>query len=465
MMGTKQLWQLNAVEMLSAYAARRLSPVEVMEAILARAAAVNPAINALFHIVPESALEQARASETRWAAGSPTGLLDGVPVSVKDSIAVAGMPYWRGSKAYMQRPNPTYDSPPAARLKEAGAIIFAKTTMPDLGMLGAGVSSAHGITRNPWNVAFNTAGSSSGGAAAVAGGIGPLTVGSDIGGSVRLPAALCGLASIKPTQGRIPHLPPSPIRSAGPLARTVEDTALLLSVLARPDARDYGSLPPEQIAYHERLADSVAGLKLGLFLESGFGMSAEPAVVDAIETAAACLSAAGAEIVRLPALIDIDISAAFNLVFAVRTRIELDAMSPDARSGVHAAVLQLAASADKISAIELGHAYDQIERLKAGVIAVSAKFDYLLSPATPVVNFPAEAIAPDPDQPLGWVGFTAAFNQTGQPAAVVCCGFDARGLPIGLQITGNRFDDLGVLSVASVYEARRGFTIEWPHLS
>ena len=195
--------------------------------------------------------------------------------------------------------------------------------MPDLGMLASGVSTAHGVTRNPWNLAFNTGGSSSGGAAAVAAGLGPLTVGSDIAGSVRLPAAHCGLASIKPTQGRIPHLPPSPIRSAGPLARTVKDAALLLSVLARPDPRDYGSAAPDDVAYHERLSDAPAGLKLGLIVDAGFGIEPEPAVRGAIEQAAACLAAAGAEIVRLPPLLDFDPTAALNRIFAVRSRLEL----------------------------------------------------------------------------------------------------------------------------------------------
>jgi len=454
---------MAATELLQAYADRTLSPAEAMTAVLARSEALNPKINALFHVVAEDAMRQARASEARWRAGRPSGVLDGVPITVKDSIAAAGMPYWRGCKGNMSKPFPAYDSPPAARLKEAGAIIFAKTTMPDMGMFGAGVSSAHGVTRNPWNLAFNTSGSTSGGAAAVAAGLGPFTVGSDIGGSVRLPASMCGLASIKPTQGRIPHLPPSPIRSAGPLARTVRDTALLLSVLSNPDPRDYGSLAPDSVAYADHLEGGVAGLRLGLMLDPGFGYPLEPAVRTAIERAAARLAEAGAVIEPLAPLTSPDVAQALNTVFAVRTRIELDGMSAEARAQVHPAILAMCATVDGVSGVQLSQSYDRIERVKAAVIEKTSKFDYVIAPTAAVVNFPAELIAPDPDDTLGFAAFTMLFNQTGQPAAVVCCGFDERRLPIGLQVIGQRFDDLGVLKVAAAYEALRGFAIEWPY--
>ena len=249
MVGTADLCSMDATDLLQGYATRRFSPVEVLEAVLARTEELNPRYNAFFHLMAEDALALAAQSEKRWFAGLPTGTLDGVPVSIKDSIAAEGTPMWRGAKAYKDGPPSAYDSPPAARLKEAGALLFGKTTMPDFGMFGAGVSTAHGITRNPWNTAFNTGGSSSGGGAALAARLGPLAVGSDIGGSLRLPAALCGLATLKPTQGRVPHLPPSPLRTAGPMARTVRDVALMLTVLSRPDLRDYGGLAPERLAH------------------------------------------------------------------------------------------------------------------------------------------------------------------------------------------------------------------------
>ena len=462
-MTSNDLCLMAATELLEAYAGRTVSPVEVMTAVFARSEALNPKINALFHLVRESAMEQARASEARWGAGRPMGVLDGLPVTIKDSIATAGMPYWRGCKGNMNKPLSAYDSPPAARLKEAGAIIFAKTTMPDMGMFGAGVSTAHGITRNPWNLAFNTSGSTSGGAAAVAAGLGPLTVGSDIAGSVRLPASMCGLASIKPTQGRIPHLPPSPIRSAGPLARTVRDAALLLSVLSAPDARDYGGLALENVAYADHLDGDVAGLRLGLMLNPGFGYPLEPAVLTAIERAAARLAKAGAIVELIAPLTSPDIGPALNTVFAVRSRIELDGMPAEARAQVNPAILELCSSVDHVSGLQLSRLYDLIEQVKTNVVKATSKVDYMIAPTAPVVNFPAEAIAPDPDDTIGFAAYTALFNQTGQPAAVVCCGFDERKLPIGLQIIGQRFNDLGVLKVARAYEALRGFTMDWPY--
>ena len=452
---------MTASELLAGYRSREFSPVEVVRAVLERTAMVNPRINALFHIDADYALAAASASEKRWLRNEMTGTLDGVPVSIKDSVAAKGTPMWRGAKAYMDRPWSTVDSPPAARLRESGAVLFAKATMPDFGMFGAGVSTAHGITRNPWNLAFNTGGSSSGGSAAVAARLGPLTVGSDIGGSLRLPAAMCGLSTIKPTQGRIPHLPPSPIRTAGPIARDVRDAALMLSVLAQPDARDYGSLAPEGLAYHELLERNIKGLRIGLMLEMGRGVPLAPSVRNAIEIAAQQFGAAGAHVEMMEPL-NIDSIEALAPIFSVRSRIELNHLPPEKHADVHFLVRQMCEKADHFSAVMYGEAMDRVEKIKAQVIALTAPFDYVLTPIMPVVNFPAEDVAPDPTEPLSVGTYTMLFNQTGQPAASVCCGFDERGLPIGLQIVGQRFDDLGVLQMAAFFETARDFKIIWP---
>ena len=261
------MWALSATNLIAAFADGSLSPVDVMQSTLDRVTAVNPAINALFEIRAEQALAAAQLSEERWRKNAPVGPLDGVPVTIKDSVAAEGWPYWRGIRARVGTPFSTADSPPAARLKEAGAIIFAKTTMPDFGLLASGISSAHGITRNPWNLRKNTGGSSSGGAAAVAAGLGPLTVGSDLAGSVRLPAAQCGLFTLKPGKGVVPHLPPSSTRVAGPISRTVADAALMLSVLSLPDAR---ALEPGASISPDISPLDVKGLKIGLLMDMGF---------------------------------------------------------------------------------------------------------------------------------------------------------------------------------------------------
>ena len=262
-----KLWEMTATDLLAGFAAGVVSPVEAMRATLDRAEAVNPKLNAFFEIRGEQAMAAARASEARWMSGRPVGTLDGVPVSVKDSVAAEGWPMWRGTRARVGTVS-THDAPPTARLKEAGAILFAKTTMPDYGLLASGVSSAHGVTRNPWNTAMNTGGSSSGAASSVAAGAGALTIGSDLAGSLRTPAHFCGVYAHKPTLGLAPTrgmvAPPGPampidldLAVVGPMARTARDLTLLLAVMAGPDPLTQGlaydvALPA---ARHERSAD------------------------------------------------------------------------------------------------------------------------------------------------------------------------------------------------------------------
>ena len=453
---------LTAEELIAGFKHHDFSPVEVTQAVLERTALINPKINAFFHISPDEALAAAHASEKRWLDNEPSGLLDGVPVSIKDSVATKDTPRWLGARAFIDRPWSTSDSPPAARLRESGAVIFAKTTMPDLGMFGAGVSTAHGITRNPWDLRFNTGGSSSGGCAALASRLGPLTVGTDIGGSLRLPAGMCGLTSIKPTQGRVPHLPPSPMRSAGPISRTVRDCALMLSVLAQPDGRDHSSLPPEGLAYHEHLDRDVKGLKIGLMLDMGFGLPLDDAVRKAVTTAAHRFSLAGAH-VELVQPLNMDPMEAIERIFAVRLSVELNRLPMEQHADVHHLIRKMCRGIDRFTSAMYGESMDLLEGAKSEFLARTTAFDYVLTPILPVVGFPAEDVGPDPTAPMSVGPYTILLNQTGQPAASVCCGFDERGLPIGLQIIGPRFDDLGVLQIASFYENARDFTMKWPN--
>ena len=235
---------LSAVALLDAYRSGALSPLEAMRDVLQRVARFEPHIHATYLLAPKRALAEARASEERWRRGAPIGPLDGVPATVKDNIATKGEPVPLGTAASELEPAAA-DAPPAARLREAGAILFAKTTMPDYGMLSSGLSSFHALARNPWNLDRNPGGSSAGAAAAAAAGYGPLHLGTDIGGSVRLPAGWCGLVGLKPSAGRAPIDPPYIGRVAGPLTRSVADAALMMATLSLPDARDYTSLPPQ----------------------------------------------------------------------------------------------------------------------------------------------------------------------------------------------------------------------------
>src|SRR5262245_76006 len=266
------LHDLSAEALTKACRARQLSPVEATRAALARMELWESKINAMYIVDAEGALAQARASEARWRVGTPLSALDGVPVTIKDNIATKGHPTPLGTASGDLTPSAD-DAPPAARLREAGCVFLGKTTMPDFGMLASGVSSLHGITRNPWNPARNSGGSSSGAGAAIVAGYGPLALGTDIGGSVRLPAAYNGIFALKPSLGRIPIHPPYLGRVAGPMTRTVMDAALAMTALTRPDPRDYMALPYEDIDWPALLDVDVKGKTLGLLLDAGVGLA------------------------------------------------------------------------------------------------------------------------------------------------------------------------------------------------
>ena len=254
------LHDLSATDLIAGYRAKQFSPSEVLEEVIEHVAAWEPHIKALYLFDPEGARAAAKVSTDRWQKGEPAGTLDGIPVTIKDNIATKGQPVPLGAASVKLVPAEK-DAPPAARLRESGAIIFAKTTMPDYGMLSSGLSSFHPLTRNPWDLSKNAGGSSSGAGAAGAAGYGPLHLGTDIGGSVRLPASWCGLVALKPSFGRVPVDPPYVGRVAGPMTRTVDDAALMMCVLSKPDRRDGTSLPADSIIHwkaHRQVAAQAA---------------------------------------------------------------------------------------------------------------------------------------------------------------------------------------------------------------
>src|SRR5690349_7491197 len=286
------LHTLSAAELLDLYQRKAASPVDATHAVLDHIARWEPHLHATYALDAEGALRQAEASQSRWLKGEPAGPLDGVPTMIKENIATEGVPVPLGTAA-TELVAAVRDAPPAARLREAGAVILGKTTMPDYGMLSSGLSSFHPLTRNPWDLSRGPGGSSAGAGAGAAAGYGPLHVGTDIGGSVRLPAGWCGIFTLKPSFGRIPVDPPYAGRVAGPMTRSVEDAALLMAVLSQPDPRDTMSLPPQAIAW-ENLARDSDGLRIGLLMDAGWGLEVEPDVKTAIESAARTFEAAGA---------------------------------------------------------------------------------------------------------------------------------------------------------------------------
>ena len=295
-----ELHQLGAAELAALYRRREASPVEAVRAVIAHIERCEPKLQALYAYDPERALADARASEARWREGQPLSAIDGVPGTLKENIATRGTPMPVGTAASLLTPA-AEDAPPAARWREAGAVLLAKTTMPDYGMLSSGLSSFHPLTRNPWDLSKNPGGSSAGAGAAAAAGYGPLHVGTDIGGSIRLPAGWCGVFGLKPSLGRIPIKPPYAGRVAGPMTRTVIDAALLMAELsqARLARRDEPALPGRSSG--PTCERDVKGLKLGLQMDAGWGLAVEPEVRAAVEAAARAFERAGAIVEPIPA--------------------------------------------------------------------------------------------------------------------------------------------------------------------
>ncbi|MFF2432557.1 amidase [Streptomyces mirabilis] len=457
----REVLTATAVELLQGYRTRSLSPVEVVGACLRQIEEVNGDIGAVFAVDAERCMAAARASEGRWRAGEPAGELDGVPVTVKDGMQTVGMPSYNGSAPNAGSPPATVDCPPSARLKEAGAVILGKTVMPDFGLIASGVSSMHGIARNPWNLAFSPGGSSAGAGAALAAGIGALAAGSDIAGSVRLPAGQCGLVGLKPTQGRVPHLPSSTMRTVGPMARCVEDVALLLDVLAKPDARDRLSLPAAAQTFQDGSV-ALSKSRMGCLVDMGGGVPVAAPVRSVLDAAVETLTDAGADVDVIPPPLCGDPYEAVDRIFQVRGYAHLQAFDAGVRSLVLPEVAQWCMRAASYSALDYAGYLSEVESVQAQLSDALADYDYVLTPVMPVVGFPAEQVGLSRSRPLQHCTFTWPFNQTGQPAVSLCFGMSEEHLPIGVQIVGRRFDDRGVLALARILQERRRFTLHWP---
>ncbi|MGO4392118.1 amidase [Variovorax sp. M-6] len=462
---TRALHELSARELLAGYRDKSLSPVEVTRAVLDHIERWEPHLQATWLLRPEAALEQARAAEARWGRGEPVGPLDGLPTTIKENIATRGDPMPAGTAATDLRPAAA-DAPPAARLKEAGAVILGKTTMPDYGMLSSGLSSFHGLARNPWDLSKTPGGSSAGAGAAAAAGYGPLHVGTDIGGSLRLPAAWCGIFTLKPSLGRIPIDPPYMGRAAGPMTRGVGDAALMMQTLALPDARDSMSLPAQEIAWSsfDVGADHLRGLRIGLLLDAGCGLAVEPEIRAAVEHAARLFERAGAIVETMQPFMSQTMLDGMDHLWRMRSLVDMNALRPEQRAKVLPYIRQWAESAEGFGGEHVFRAFSQFHATRVAAVAACARYDYVISPTAP--NLPAAAEAPsptnDPLRPLEHIGFTVPFNMSEQPAASINCGYSAGGLPIGLQIAGQRFDDLGVLKVSRAFERIRDPQRTWP---
>jgi aspartyl-tRNA(Asn)/glutamyl-tRNA(Gln) amidotransferase subunit A len=459
MSGDRELGYMSATDLVAAYRRKTLSPVEATKAALARLERLEPKLNAFTHVDGESALAAARESEARWAKGAPKGLVDGVPTTVKDLLLTRGWPTMRGTKLSRRDQDMSEDSPAVARLREHGAVLLGKTTTPEYGWKALGDSPLTGITRNPWSLERTPGGSSAGAAAALAAGIGALAIGTDGGGSIRIPCAFCGLAGIKATFGRVPAYPASAmglLSHVGPMARTVGDTALMLNVLAGTDGRDPYRLPVPDEDFRDGIEGGVRGLRIGYSRDLGYA-KVDPEIAAAVDQAAAALRELGATVEAAdPGFASprdafmVLWTAGAARAMAATTTAERKLMDPGFAAAIEtgskwSAVAYLDADAARTA---LGQKMGEFHQT----------YDLLI---TPTVAVPALPVGQDLSDPaterhwIDWTPFSYPFNMTRQPAATVPCGLTKSGLPIGLHIVGRLYEESLVLRAARAYEATR----------
>lgn len=446
---------LTAEEMAAGFRANRFTPPELLEDCLAQAARWEPRLNALTLTDNEGAREQAKAAEGRIRSGQPLSPLDGVPVLIKDILLTKGQPCLRGSWTVEAAGPWTDDAPAVARLREAGAVLMARTTTPEIGWKGVTDSPRAGITRNPWDTTRTPGGSSGGASAAVAAGYAPLALGTDGGGSIRIPAGFTGIYGLKPSFGRVPAWPLSPfgtVAHVGPMTRTARDSALLLDVIARPDTRDWHSLPHDPVS-HVPDAPSLRGLRIAFSPTLGFA-TVDPEVAALVAAAVDRMAEAGAIVTRIDPGFDDPIET-FRTLWWAGAKAALAHVTD--RSVLDPNLAALLDQADRITLDAYMAATRARGALGAAMRGFMEGYDLLVTPSLPIPAFEAGLLMPPGSDPaknwMGWTPFTYPFNLTQQPAASVPCGFTAAGLPVGVQLVGRMFDDRGVLAASHAVEA------------
>jgi aspartyl-tRNA(Asn)/glutamyl-tRNA(Gln) amidotransferase subunit A len=451
-----ELWHWNAPRLAAGFRSGEVSPVEVAKALLTRIAALDGKVNAFCLIDEPATLQQARASEDRWRNKLPLSPLDGVPVAVKDLFLTRGWPTLRGSRAVDPNQDWNVDAPVIARLREAGAVLLGKVTTPDHGWKGVTDSPLTGVTRNPWNLDKTPGGSSGGSSAALAARLAPLALGTDGGGSIRIPASFTGTFGIKPNFGRVPAWPASPfgtVAHIGPMSRDVEGGAMLLDVMARPDARDWQSLPPPSRSFAEGLRNGVRGKRIAFSPAMGFAKNVEPEVAALVAAAARRFADLGAHVEEVDPPGG-DPAPIFRTLWWSGAGFLWGAASEEKKALLDPGLRQIA---DEGAAIPIRE-YLQANAARS-VYAIQMRqfmenYDLLLTPSLAVAAFDAGKLTPyaDGGSWTSWTPFSLPFNLTQQPAASVPCGRTRQGLPVGLQIVGRQYDDWAVLQAAMAYE-------------
>ena len=452
----------SAADILSLYRSKQVSPVEVLTATLDRIDRLDRFYNAFVMIDRRGALYDAQASERRWRRGEPSGLIDGLPVTVKDLVLVKGMPTRRGSRTTNPVPSEE-DGPPVARMRQHGAVFLGKTTTSEFGWKAVTDSPLTGVTRNPWDARLTSGGSSGGAGVAAALGMGILHLGTDGGGSIRVPASFCGVFGFKPTFGVIsvyPHSPALSLWHQGPLTRTVSDSALMLTVMAGPDIRDWYAGPELNIDYRNWLSDGVRGLRIAYSRTLGYAKPA-PNVVSLVDKAVEQLAELGAHVDEIDPDLDDPIDIMHPL-WSVALAFGVAPMTSDHRALIDPALLDLAEPGFRLSALDYRRLEQARESLGRKLGMLHAKYDLLVTPQLAIAAFAAGHEVP-PDSKMKrwweWSPFTYPFNLTQQPAASVPCGFTTSGLPVSMQIVGSKFSDALVLRAAYAYETAHPFAV------
>jgi aspartyl-tRNA(Asn)/glutamyl-tRNA(Gln) amidotransferase subunit A len=458
-MTTTDLALAPATELVALYKAGKASPVEATQAALARIEKHNPALNAFNLIDAKGALDTAKASEARWAKGEPAGPIDGVPTSIKDIVYTKGWPTLRGSKTIDPDQPWEVDAPCTARLREAGAVLLGKTTTPEFGWKGVTDSPLTGITRNPWNTDMTPGGSSGGAAAACVTGMGALHIGTDGGGSVRIPAGLTGLFGMKASYGVVPAWPPSPfgtLANVGPMTRTVGDGALMLTVLAGPDPRDWYALPPLNRDFTQGLDKGVKGLKIA-YAPNPDGVTVEPDIAAHVESAVKLLEELGATVERADPPMD-NAGDIFTKHWFAGAAFLARNFTDEQKALMDPGLIACIEIGERITRAEYVAALDGRQALGFAMHEFMHDYDLLVMPTLPVTAFEVGVLAPKKsggEQWVDWTPWTYPFNLSRQPAATVPCGVCGNGLPAGLQIIGSLHDEETVLRAAAAFEAAR----------
>ena len=454
------LAECSASTLLQLYRSGAASPQDATREILARIERLNPQLNAFCLVDAEAALQSARQSEARWQRGAPMGPLDGVPVSIKDLILTRGWPTRRGSRTVDAAQAWDVDAPVTARLREAGAVLLGKTTTPEFGCKGETNSPLTGISRNPWDLSRTPGGSSGGTAAAVAAGLGPLSVGTDGAGSVRIPAAFCGNFGLKPSFGRVPAYPLSPFGSVshlGPHTLSVADAALMMNVISQPDARDWTALPADGRDYRVGLDDGVRGLRIAYSPTLGYARNVHPEVAAAVERAVQGLAALGAVVEAVDPGFDDPLDICTGLWFLGAYTV-WSGLSPAQQAVCDPDFQAEAALGARLTALDVQQLHLRRGALGSRLRQFMQRFDLIATPAVAVPAFEARPAGHTPMTPadmLGWTPFSYPFNLSQQPAASIPCGLTGDGLPIGLQLVGPMFGDALVLRACRAYESLR----------